>query len=87
MRNFLRSGLSRTRSTDRVGLAQFNMHEAKTHFSRLVERAETGEPIVIARAGRPVAKLIPYEGADVRVPGVVTARIVLDDPRLPRGRL
>lgn len=34
-----------------------NMHEAKTHFSRLVERAAAGETVVIARAGRPVAKL------------------------------
>ena len=34
-----------------------NMHEAKTHFSRLVERALAGETVVIAKAGRPVAKL------------------------------
>jgi prevent-host-death family protein len=36
-----------------------NIHEAKTHFSRLVERAEAGEEIVIARGGRPVARLVP----------------------------
>jgi len=36
-----------------------NMHEAKTHFSKLVERVEAGEEIVIARAGRPVARLAP----------------------------
>ena len=36
-----------------------NMHEAKTHLSRLVERAEAGEEILIARAGRPVARLVP----------------------------
>ena len=36
-----------------------NIHEAKTHFSRLVERAERGEEIVIARAGKPVARLMP----------------------------
>ena len=34
-----------------------NIHEAKTHFSRLVERAAKGEEIVIARAGRPLARL------------------------------
>jgi prevent-host-death family protein len=34
-----------------------NIHEAKTHFSRLVDRAANGETIVIAKAGRPVAKL------------------------------
>ena len=37
-----------------------NMHEAKTHLSRLVERVESGEEIVIGRAGKPVAKLVPY---------------------------
>jgi len=36
-----------------------NIHEAKTHLSRLVERVEAGEEIVIARAGRPVARLVP----------------------------
>lgn len=35
------------------------MHEAKTHLSRLLERARLGEEIVIAKAGRPVAKLVP----------------------------
>jgi prevent-host-death family protein len=36
-----------------------NIHEAKTHLSRLVERVEGGEEVVIARAGRPVARLVP----------------------------
>jgi prevent-host-death family protein len=40
-----------------------NIHEAKTHFSKLVERAEAGEEIVIARNGRPVAKLVRYTDA------------------------
>ena len=38
-----------------------NMHQAKTHLSRLAERAAGGEEIVIARNGRPVAKLVPCE--------------------------
>lgn len=37
-----------------------NIHAAKTQLSRLVERAEQGEEVIIARAGRPVAKLVPY---------------------------
>ena len=37
-----------------------NVHAAKTHLSRLLERAEAGEEIVIGRAGKPIAKLIPY---------------------------
>jgi prevent-host-death family protein len=47
-----------------------NIHQAKTHLSRLVERVETGEEIVIARAGRPVARLVPYRARTrPRVPG------------------
>lgn len=38
-----------------------NMHEAKTHLSRLAERASGGEEIVIARSGRPLAKLVPID--------------------------
>lgn len=38
-----------------------NIHQAKTHFSQLVERAERGEEIVIARAGKPVARLMPLD--------------------------
>jgi prevent-host-death family protein len=36
-----------------------NVHEAKTHLSRLLARVEAGEEIVIARGGRPVARLVP----------------------------
>jgi prevent-host-death family protein len=39
-------------------MAVVNMHDAKTHLSRLVDRAQEGEDIVIARAGRPVARLV-----------------------------
>lgn len=38
-----------------------NVHEAKTHLSRLLERVEKGEEIIIARAGKPVARLVPVE--------------------------
>jgi prevent-host-death family protein len=41
------------------GLEKVNMHEAKTHLSKLVERVEGGEEIVISRAGKPAAKLVP----------------------------
>ncbi|MGH2530640.1 MAG: type II toxin-antitoxin system Phd/YefM family antitoxin [Actinomycetota bacterium] len=36
-----------------------NVHEAKTHFSKLLERVALGEEVVIARAGHPVARLVP----------------------------
>jgi prevent-host-death family protein len=41
--------------------ATYNMHDAKTHLSRLAERASKGEEIVIARNGRPLAKLGPLD--------------------------
>ncbi len=37
-----------------------NVHQAKTHLSRLLERVQLGEEIVIAKSGNPVAKLVPY---------------------------
>jgi len=43
-------------------MAQVGMHEAKTKLSQLVVRAEAGEDIVIARNGRPVARLVPVAG-------------------------
>lgn len=53
-----------------------NIHQAKTHFSKLVERAEAGEEIVIGRAGKPVAKLVPYAvSPPQRVPGALRGRI------------
>jgi prevent-host-death family protein len=39
----------------------FNIHEAKTHLSRLVEQVSAGETIILARAGRPVAKVSPVD--------------------------
>jgi prevent-host-death family protein len=47
------------------GLQRVNMHEAKTHLSKLVERVEGGEEIVISRAGKPAAKLVPVEAPDL----------------------
>jgi prevent-host-death family protein len=41
-----------------------NMHEAKTHLSRLVEEAVQGQDIVIAKAGRPMVRLVPVEAAE-----------------------
>jgi prevent-host-death family protein len=40
----------------------FNIHEAKTHFSRLVEDAAAGREVVIAKAGKPIVKLVPLQG-------------------------
>jgi prevent-host-death family protein len=40
-----------------------NIHEAKTHLSRLVDKAAKGEPFIIAKAGRPLVKVVPLEEA------------------------
>jgi prevent-host-death family protein len=40
-----------------------NIHAAKTHFSKLVDRAQAGEEIIIANAGKPVARLVPLDTA------------------------
>ena len=41
---------------------EVNIHEAKTHLSKLLERVAIGEEVIIAKAGTPVAKLVPIEG-------------------------
>ncbi|MGH2734612.1 MAG: type II toxin-antitoxin system Phd/YefM family antitoxin [Actinomycetota bacterium] len=53
-----------------------NVHEAKTHLSRLLERVSRGEEIVIGKAGKPIAKLIPYRPAQgPRSPGAWQGRV------------
>jgi prevent-host-death family protein len=42
-----------------------NIHEAKTHLSRLVEEAAKGEVFIIAKAGKPMVKVVPLDAADV----------------------
>ena len=74
------------RSVDRVGLAQYNTYEARTHLSRLIERAAAGEEIVIARFGQPLVKLVRYR-QEPRVPGTISAKIFIDAMQLPRDRL
>jgi len=55
-----------------------NIHEAKTHLSRLIERVAAGEEIVIGKAGRPIARLVPYVGArERRSPGRWAGRITI----------
>jgi len=46
-----------------------SIHAAKTHLSRLIARAEAGEEVVIARAGKPVVKLVSLASKPKRVPG------------------
>lgn len=59
---------------------QVNIHDAKTHLSRLLERVEAGEEIVIGRAGKPVARLVPYRQSEQpRAPGGWQGRVRIAD--------
>ena len=56
------------------------VHEAKTHLSRLVERVEAGEDVIISRAGKPVARVVPIRpSAPSRQPGSLRGRIHLSE--------
>jgi prevent-host-death family protein len=50
-------------------MREVNVHEAKTHLSQLLVRVAQGEEIIIARAGKPVARLVPVEPKSPRVLG------------------
>ncbi len=53
-----------------------NIHEAKTHLSRLLERVHAGEEIILAKAGKPVARLVPLAVAPAkRRPGRLQGRL------------
>ncbi len=56
-----------------------DIHEAKTHLSRLLERVASGEEIIIAKSGRPVARLLPVERKPQRVPGTHKDVILISD--------
>lgn len=57
-----------------------NTHEAKTHLSRLIERAAAGEEIILAKAGKPMAKLVRYEAPqEPRRPGGWEGKVWMAD--------
>jgi prevent-host-death family protein len=64
------------------------IHEAKTHFSKLVARAEAGEEIIVRRGAKPVAKIVAYrEGRKPRTPGDLKGQIWIADDfdEIPEG--
>lgn len=57
-----------------------NVHQAKTHFSKLLERVRQGEEIVIAKAGVPVARLVPFAAPVARrAPGSARGKVAIAD--------
>jgi prevent-host-death family protein len=62
-----------------------NTHEAKTHLSKLLERVKNGEKIIIAKAGKPIAIMSPYQAPPKkRIPGKDAGKVIItphfDDP-------
>ncbi|MCF6247382.1 MAG: type II toxin-antitoxin system prevent-host-death family antitoxin [Desulfobacula sp.] len=60
----------------------YNIHEAKTHLSRLIEKAFKGEPFVIAKAGKPMVKVIPLdapEPSQMKRFGFMAGQIIIPD--------
>lgn len=57
-----------------------NIHEAKTHFSKLIERVRLGEEVIVAKAGTPVARLVPVQAPPKqRQPGSARGQIKIGD--------
>jgi prevent-host-death family protein len=66
--------------------AQFNIHEAQANLSRLIARVERGEEIIISRAGKPVAKLVPLtRSADRRGLGPLRDAVLVAEDRETGG--
>ena len=61
-------------------MAVVNLHAAKTHLSRLVDQAAAGEEVIIAKAGKPIAKLVALDRPPQRrVPGTLAGRLRIPD--------
>jgi len=56
-------------------MTMVNIHAAKTHLSRLVDQAAAGDEIVIARAGKPVARLVPLAEKPKRILGLLKGQL------------
>jgi prevent-host-death family protein len=60
-------------------MLNFNIHEAKTNLSSLIQKVEAGEDVVIMRAGKPVARLTPYKKSPPRKLGAFKGKIKIPD--------
>lgn len=56
----------------------YNIHEAKTHFSRLIEKVQIGEKVIIAKSGYPIAELVPIKNKlTKRIPGSAKGQVII----------
>ena len=61
-------------------MSQVNVHEAKTNLSKLLMRVEAGEEIIISKAGKPIARLVPWkQNAKQRTPGLDSGLLTIPD--------
>ena len=61
-------------------MIKVNIHEAKTHFSQLLNRVGSGEEVIIAKAGKPIARIVPVKKeVKKRNPGSAKGRVVVED--------
>ncbi|MGO9519371.1 MAG: type II toxin-antitoxin system Phd/YefM family antitoxin [Candidatus Korobacteraceae bacterium] len=58
---------------------EVNVHEANTHFSKLLAQVESGEEVIIARSGKPVARLVPFNLSSSREWGFAKGEFVVPD--------
>ncbi len=72
----MRTTIDLTNLADQVDqMEQINVQDAKTQLSRLLKRVEAGEEIILARSGRPIARLVPIEAAQPRKPGLLQGTV------------
>lgn len=61
-------------------MKSINVHDAKTNLSKLLKKVEAGEEIVIARAGKPIARILPIQSTSKqRIPGSAIGMITISD--------
>ena len=60
-------------------MTTLNIHAAKTQFSRLIEEVEGGEEVIIAKAGKPVARVVPIDKRAKRKLGLLAGRLMVPD--------
>ena len=56
-----------------------NIHQAKTHFSKLIEHALNGDEVIVAKAGKELVKIVPIEDPIERVPGSAIGKVTMSD--------
>lgn len=62
-----------------MGTEMMNVYEAKSQFSKLLDLAAHGSETIIARSGKPIAKLVPWQPTVQRAPGIWAGKVTISD--------